>query len=127
MNCDAKFAPLRRIGVEYAARSFLNLPYRALRPLSRVLVLAGRKLGPQTFAFSSRLSSDDPTKNAAIVPVLFEQEQDRTYAKLRWLGAEPKAVQLYGEANVTTPASVLGKSYKNKNQNNTTCPHRSPP
>ena len=36
---------------------------------------------------------------------------DRTYAKLRWLGAEPKTVQLYGEANATTPASVLRKSY----------------
>ncbi len=32
-----------------------------------------------------------------------------TYAKLRWLGAEPATVHLYGEANATTPASVLRK------------------
>jgi hypothetical protein len=35
----------------------------------------------------------------------------RTYAKLRWLGVEPKTVQMYDEANTTTPASVLRKSY----------------
>ncbi len=38
---------------------------------------------------------------------------NRTYAKLRWLGVAPKAVQLHDEANTTTPASVLRKSYSN--------------
>ncbi len=31
----------------------------------------------------------------------------RTYAKLRWLGAEAKAVQLHGEPKATTPASIF--------------------
>ena len=45
-----------------------------------------------------------------VSPGVISTNRFRTYAKLCWLGVEPKTVQLHGKANTTTPVSVLRKS-----------------
>jgi hypothetical protein len=59
---------------------------------------------------AAALLSQHLQKNQQAAPRKEATQEERIYAKLRWLGVEPKTGHLHGEASTTTPASVVRES-----------------
>ncbi|MBX9868509.1 MAG: hypothetical protein K2X63_01810 [Burkholderiaceae bacterium] len=62
------------------------------------------------FYMPEEFISSELKEAEAVVFKIIENFLNRTYAKLRWLGAKPQTVQMVRQGEATTPTSVLRKS-----------------